>query len=170
MKKIICLCISLCTLIVITGCSKKTGAVNLGGLYTMHASVELNGFSSEADINRLGNGQWEISFTKPESLNGLGVSYQNENADITYMGLKFQIPREDVPVQAIATNLTSVLEKLAYSKDIKYTENNGKVTAKGEVDNSRFVAVFEKKSNRLLSLEMEDVKLKADFSDFKPMN
>ena len=77
--------------------------------------------------------------------------------------------RDDIPMKAIVSNITSVLDKLSTGKDVKYTKSNGKITAKGAIDNSNFEVVMNEKNKSLISLNMKDIGLEATFSDYKPM-
>ena len=169
MKKIICFCLSFCIMISVIGCAKKAKPVTINGLYTINAEVQLGEFEATVGLNRLGNGVWDINFSKPDNINGLSVSYQDENAKITYNGLSFSVPRENIPVEAIVTNLTSILDKVAYGNEIEFTKKNGTITAKGKTDNGNYKVLFDEKSGKLLSVELEDIDLKADFTDYKPM-
>ena len=169
MKRTICFCLSFIILICAVGCSKKSKPVTMSGLYTIKADVTLNDFEATISLNRLGNGVWDVSFTKPDSLSGLDVSYENDNAKVTYKGLAFMVPREDIPINAIVTNLTSVLDDVSYGNKASFTKNNNKITAKGTTDNGNYKVVFDEKSGKILSLEIEDMDLTADFSEYKPM-
>jgi hypothetical protein len=153
----------------IIGCSKKTDAVTLSGMYTITADVTMDNFKGTISLNRLGSGSWEINFSKPDNINGLNVSYQNGNANINFKGLSLSMNRDDIPMKAIVSNITSVLDKLSTGKDVKYTKSNGKITAKGAIDNSNFEVVMNEKNKSLISLNMKDIGLEATFSDYKPM-
>lgn len=169
MKKIICFCIATCMMFFIIGCSKKTDAVTLSGMYTITADVTMDNFKGTIGLNRLGSGSWEINFSKPDNINGLTVSYQNGNANINFKGLSLSMNRDDIPMKAIVSNITSVLDKLSTGKDVKYTKSNGIITAKGAIDNSNFEVVMNEKNKSLISLNMKDIGLEATFSDYKPM-
>ncbi len=169
MKRIICLSLAILMMFSIVGCSKKTGAVTISGMYTINADVTMDDFKGSVSLNRLGSGGWEINFSKPDNLKGMQIAYQNDTAKVTFKGLSFDINREDIPVKAIAMNMTGALEKIASGKNVKYTKNNGKITAKGSIDDTSFEVLMNEKNNNLISINMKDIGLKAKFSDFKPM-
>ena len=169
MRKIICLCISFLILFSFAGCSKKTEPVAMKGLYSINADVKLGDFEATVGLNRLGNGVWDINFTKPDNINGLGVSYQNENMKITYKGLAFSIPRDDIPIKSIVTNLTSILDNVSLGKNVDFRKDGDKVIAKGKTDSGSYKVTFDEKTGSLVSMELEDIDLTANFSGYKPM-
>lgn len=169
MKKIICLCISFMILFSFMGCSKKTTPVAMKSLYSISADVKLGDFEATVGLNRLGNGVWDISFLKPDNINGLGVSYQEENMKVTYKGLSFSIPREDIPIKSIVTNLTSILDNVSLGTKVDFRKDGDKVIAKGKTDSGSYKVTFDEKTGSITSLELGDINLTANFSDYKPM-
>ncbi len=122
MKKIISLLICLVLIFAFCGCSKKTDPVDMNRIYSVDAEVKLGDYSANVGLNRLSNGAWDISFTKPDNLKGLAITYQNDKADVSFNGLNFSINREDIPVNAIVSTLTNVLDNAAYGRELSFTK------------------------------------------------
>ncbi|MFA5657705.1 MAG: hypothetical protein WC900_00280 [Oscillospiraceae bacterium] len=169
MKKIIP--VFLCAFLVIScsACSNKADAVDLNRLYSVSAEISIDDFTTSAVLSRLGNGAWDLSFTAPENINGLTVTYLNETAEISYKGLSFSIPNEEIPASAIAEALTKSLDNAAFSAEVEFTEKNGKIKAKGKISDNEYELSIDKKSGAVLSLEIPDINFEADFSDFSLM-
>lgn len=169
MKKLIAVFMCLILIIPFSSCAQKTDAVNMNRLYSVTADVKLGNLNSTVDLNRLGNGAWDMNFTKPESLKGIAVSYENDKAKLTYNGLSYSMERDNIPVSAIASNLSKILDKAALGTDMIYTKDNGKITAKGSIDNGSFEIVFDANTACPIELKLAKINLDVKFSDFKPM-
>ena len=169
MKKTILLIICLVLIFALCGCSKKTDPVDMNRIYSVDAEVQMGDFSANVGLNRLGNGAWDISFTKPDNLNGLAITYQNDKADVSFNGLNFSINREDIPVNAIVSSLTNVLENAAYGRELSFTKKDGKITVKGKVEDTDYVLTLDEKTNSLLELDIKKQNLHVTFSGYKLM-
>ena len=169
MKKLIALAICLLLLLPFGGCAKKSEPVNMNRLYSVDANVKVGNFTADIGLNRLGNGVWDINFTKPDNLNGLSISYENDKANITYKGLSFALAKEDIPVKAIMSNLTNVLDNAALGKDISFTKKDGKITAKGKVNGIDYSITLDEKTGTILQLALPKQDLEVSFKDYKLM-
>jgi len=170
MKKLFAFFMCLVMIISFNGCAKKTEPVNMNRLYSVEADADFNGFSANIGLNRLGNGVWDITFSKPDNLNGLAVSYENDKANVSYKGLSFSVAREDIPAEALVVALTKILDNAAIGKDISYTKKDGETTAKGKIDNIDYSLTFDKKTGCVLKLELPKMDLSVNFSDYKLMS
>ncbi len=169
MKRFIPVFLSVILIISFSACSKKADAVDLNRLYSVTAEISYNGFNSTASLSRLGNGAWDINFTAPETISGMNITYVNETAEVTYKGLSFSIPKEEVPLSSIGEILTKVLDNAATASDTQYTEKNDKIKVKGETAGNKYELTVDKKSGAILNLEIEAIKLDASFTEFSLM-
>lgn len=153
----------------LAGCAKKAEPISMGSNFSVNCDAEYDGFKASMYITRLGADGWEVTFTSPETLKGLAVSYENENTKVSYKGLTFSVPREDVPVNALVTNITGAMNNMGKKNNVEFTKKNGIVTAKGNIDSGNYVLKCNQKDGAPMCLEIKKIKLKADFSDFKLM-
>jgi len=170
MKKIFAIVVCIVTMLPLCSCAKKSEPINLNRLYSVDAEVQFASFSANIGLNRLGNGVWDINFTKPENLNGLSVSYENEMAKISYKGLSFSLAKEDVPVNALVSSIAKVLDNAALGKEMSFTKKNNEIIAKGEIDNMEYIITLDSKTGVILELQLPKSDLKVNFSGYKPMS
>jgi len=170
MKKIFAIVVCIVTMFPLCSCTKKSEPVNMNRLYSVDAEVQFANFSANLGLNRLGNGVWDITFTKPENLNGLSVSYENEMAEISYKGLSFSLAKEDVPVKALVSSLAEVLDNAALGKEMSFYKKNNEITAEGKVNNMDYVITLDAKAGVILELENPKSDLKVSFSEYKLMS
>lgn len=165
MKKFICGIVCIIITICICGCEKKTSSVSLDNLYSVTACVQQEDFECEMSLTRLGNNAWDITFSSPETIKDMNVTYENGNAKITYMGLETTVSKEQMKFTSCCECITSVLDNFSKGKEIEFTKENSQIFAKGTVNNNDYKLIFDSKSKALNGLECEG--LEATFSDYK---
>lgn len=169
MRRIFAVWIFALIILSFSGCSKNAEPVNMNKLYSVTADVKMGDVSATVGLNRLGNGAWDVTFTKPDNLNGMSVSYENDKANISYNGLTFTINKEDIPASAIVSNLTKVMDNAALGSDMSYTKEDGKITAKGKVDNNAYELILDENSGIPVELKLNKIKMDVNFSEYKPI-
>ena len=102
-------------------------------------------------------------------MNGMTATYENENIKISYKGLSFDMPVENIPFKAIVTNLTTTLDNVAFGNDVQFTKSEDRVFAKGKANGNSYKFTFDEKSGSLLELQIDDIELSAGFSNYKAM-
>ena len=122
MRKLLFGMIALSFLIVLSGCAKKSDPISISTNFSVSCNIEYGEFKSQMFISRLGSGGWEMNFSAPETINGLAVTYENENTNLSYKGLAFSIPREDIPINSIITNITSVFDDVSNKNNADFTK------------------------------------------------
>ena len=65
--------------VLFTACkpSEKQKRPDLNLLYSCKADILWGEMEAEAELKRLGNGDWDIAFTGPDTLSGLTVSFRD---------------------------------------------------------------------------------------------
>ncbi len=169
MRKLLCGIITVIFVIALCGCAKKAEPISINTNFSADCNIEYDKFKSQMFISRLGSGGWEMSFSSPETINGLAVTYENENTNLSYKGLAFSIPREDIPINAIVTNITAVFDNVSNKNNAEFAKKNGIVTACGRIDSGNYTIKFNEKDGSPLSLEIKQIDLKVEFKDYKIM-
>ena len=146
------------------GCSEKKSAdpVDLDYAYSCTVEAVCNNLEYTAQISRDENGVWKTRFTAPETISSLTVTSFGESFALEFQGINFSTQTKNVPVGAISSMLTSVLDHAAHSSDAEF-EKSGKLTlVKGECDCGEYVLTLTK-SGELSKLTIGD-SFSADFS------
>ena len=165
MKKLFCGLICIVLTVSLYGCEKKASSLSLDNLYSVNAIAEENDFESEMSLTRLGNDAWDVTFTSPDTIKDMNITYEGENTKITYMGLETTVPKQQLEYTSSCQCITSVLDNFAKGKDIEFTKDGDKTFAKGKIGEDEYKLIFESKSKSLIGLECDD--LEVTFSDYK---
>ncbi len=158
------------TLMTCVGCRKNTDKVKLNNLYTVTAEISLKDFKTTAEFARMGNGNWETTFLDPKSLNGIQISYIDNNTKISYKGLAFSLPSDNIPVNAIAKNITSILDDIVINKKVKFTKDKTYTFAQGTINDLDYEVAIDNKTNILKLLKINKIQLSAAFTNYKIPN
>ena len=169
MKKFLLLIACVAMLFTLSSCAKTVSAIDLNRLYSVTAEICYGENTSIANLSRLGNGAWEITFTAPEALSGMTITYLNDSAEITYKGLNFSLPKENIPAAAIAETLTKALDNAASSSEVVFTAKKGKTVASGKINDNDYDLIINSETSEITGLEVADIGFDAAFSEFTLM-
>lgn len=153
-------------LLTMAGCAKKADPISMESKFSISCNAEYEGFKTSMTLKRLCTDNWEATFSSPETINGLVVTYENENTNVSYKGLTFSVPRENVPVNAIVTNIAGAFVNMGAKNNVEFTKSNGTVTAKGNLDSGSYILKCNQKGGAPVCLEIKKINMKVDFSDF----
>lgn len=164
MKKYICGLICIVMAICACGCEKKASSLSLANLYSVTAHAQQEDFECAMSLARLGNNAWDVSFTSPDSIKDMNITYEDGNAKITYMELETTVSKEQIKFSSSCEFITLVLDDFSKGKEIEFTKDSNNFFAKGKVDDEEYKLIFDK-SKTLTGLQSKD--LEVEFSDYK---
>lgn len=165
MKKIFCRLICIVMALCVCGCEKKANSLSLDNLYSITAHAQQEDFECEMSLTRLGNDGWDITFTSPDTIKDMNITYEGENSKISYMGLEATVPKEQMKLTSSCESITSILDNFAKGKEIQFTKEKNEIYAKANVNEDEYTLIFSSKSKAITGLECKD--LKVTFSDYK---
>lgn len=167
MKKYICGLICIVMAFCLCSCEKKASSHSLDNLYTVNAHAQQEDFECEMSLTRLGNNAWDITFTSPDSIKDMNITYEDGNAKISYMGLETTIAKEQMKFTSSCDCITTALDNFAKGKEIEFTKDKNQIFAKGKAGENEYKLIFDNKSKGLVGLSCDD--LEVEFSDYKKM-
>ena len=84
-----------------TGCSgvgvgggSTTSSNQLNTAFTTGVTMELEEMTAEGTMQRVGAGEWNVSFSEPSQLAGVRLDFQKGEVTASYKGLAFSVPAD----------------------------------------------------------------------------
>lgn len=146
-------------------CKKKTDAATLKIPYSCELSIksdEENRDTYKATLSRKEN-SWLVTYTKPESISGMTITFSNDSYKIKLNDLEFDAKRDELPDSAVSSMIISALDKSTLSTNVEYETNNGSTIASGTVGEKDYELVFKENIPQTLKISGYTV----TFSKFK---
>lgn len=162
MKKILPL---LCGItLILTGCdssAKTAKPIAMDKSFCKNVVIQQDEKEYSAELKRGGDNTWECTFSAPETVNGMVITYSGDSAVLNFMGLSYSLPREEVPEYGITELLTSTLEIIINGKDISCVSDGETTIEKGVIHGQDFSAEFQGKNLKTIEISKS---FKAEFS------
>ncbi len=155
----IILCASLS--IPLLGCSKAE-KVELKAPYTCEVEIKTESDEYLGSLER-DEARWTFSYTEPEEINGLVITYEGENYNVKLGDIEFTDDRDSLPDSAISTMIISALDSATLSADVKFSTSNDTVIAKGSAGEMDYEITFKDD----IPKHMEIGGIEVSFKNFK---
>ena len=114
-----------------TGCS----GVGVGGGSTT-SSNQLNTActTAEGTMQRVGAGEWNVSFSEPSQLAGVRLDFQKGEVTASYKGLAFSVPQTALPAKSILYQFILAADQLAEESTLQGTSKDGGMVLSGDLE------------------------------------
>ena len=103
-----------------TGCSgvgvgggSTTSSNQLNTAFTTGVTMELEEMTAEGTMQRVGAGEWNVSFSEPSQLAGVRLDFQKGEVTASYKGLAFSVPQTALPAKSILYQFILAADQLA---------------------------------------------------------
>ena len=165
---IILVAILLSSAMTFTACkpSEKQKRPELNLLYTCKADILWGETEAEAELKRLGNGDWDIAFTGPDTLSGLTVSFRDGKAHCEMNGVSADISGENIPDGSLFDLICGTLDSAAGGTGDCVPDENILV-GKGHSQNGDYELIFTADTMELCGIKLPDSDLEAVIEDFQ---
>lgn len=169
MKKLFASAIIFVMVFVLSSCavpaqnsSERTNGLNCA--FTAEMSITLDKFSGEAEVKRFGDGVWSAEFKSPNTLSGVTLSFEAGNAEASYKGLSFSVPRSALPVKAMMLNLMDAVDTAAKLTELKGEEKEGMLLISGSLEGGDYTVTVDE-NGRLAAFSMPNNQLSMTFRE-----
>lgn len=148
MKRCILCLLAVILCIVTVGCNGPGGengtvAVRLSEPYSMTADVTSGDLTAAAEITRNGPRNWTASFTAPEALAGVVLSFVDNAVTASYKGLSFSVPQSALPVRSGLGMLFGVLDELADKNQLDCVKEDGTCRIEGSIEEGNYILTLD---------------------------
>ena len=169
MKKLFASAIIFVMVFVLSSCavpaqnsSERTNGLNCA--FTAEMSINLDKFSGEAEVKRFGDGVWSAEFKSPNTLSGVTLSFEAGNAEASYKGLSFSVPRSALPVKAMMLNLMDAVDTAAKLTELKGEEKDGMLLISGSLEGGDYTVTVDE-NGQLAAFSMPNNQLSMTFRE-----
>ena len=169
MKKLFASAIIFVMVFVLSSCavpaqnsSERTNGLNCA--FTAEMSITLYKFSGEAEVKRFGDGVWSAEFKSPNTLSGVTLSFEAGNAEASYKGLSFSVPRSALPVKAMMLNLMDAVDTAAKLTELKGEEKDGMLLISGSLEGGDYTVTVDE-NGQLAAFSMPNNQLSMTFRE-----
>lgn len=169
MKKLFASAVVLVTVFVLSACSvpKQNSSARTNGLncaFSAEMSVTIDKFSGEASVKRLGDSSWSVEFETPNTLSGVTLTFDAGNAEASYKGLSFSVPRSALPVKAMMLNLMDAVDSAAKLPELKGEDKDGMMLINGSLESGDYTITVDPEG-RLAAFDMPNNQLSMKFRE-----
>ena len=130
----------------ITGCSVGGGSATaknqLNTSFTTGVTMELEEMTAEGTMQRVGDGEWNVSFSEPAQLAGVRLDFLDGEVTASYKGLAFSVPQTALPAKSILYQFILAADQLAETSDLQGTSGEDGVTLKGELEAGNYELIL----------------------------
>lgn len=132
--------------LLITGCSVGGGSTTaknqLNTSFTTGVTMELEEMTAEGTMQRVGEGEWNVSFSEPAQLAGVRLDFLDGEVTASYKGLAFSVPQTALPAKSILYQFILAADQLAEESALQGISGEDGVTLKGELEAGNYELVL----------------------------
>lgn len=153
------------------GCTGGTAEADfqpvLDPSFTVQAQMEYaDGQQATLALTRLGDGQWDMTFSEPSALSGVTLSFDGEAVSASYKGLQFTVPKSALGAKTMLLYVTDVLDSVSADPATAYlAQDDGTWSTTGDCDGGSYTLVFTSEGE-LASFSLPNQPLTLTFSDY----
>ncbi len=173
MKRFTVLLFAFIFMIPLCACSKNPAPPSsssissaLSSPYDAEIRAEYKGITFTAKIHKILPGYCDISFSSPQSLKDLSVSFKENCVDISYKGIAVSLDPKEISGSAAAALVVSALDQITSPDGINVSLVDSALIVSGETDGDYFELRLDPKTYNLLSLNSPSKELKVEFLNF----
>ena len=140
------------------GCTEAK-KVELKAPYTCEVEIKTESNEYIGSLDR-DEARWTFSYTKPEEINGLVITYKGDKYNGKLGDIEFTDDRDSLPDSAISTMIISALDSATLSADVKFSTKSDTVIAKGSAGEMDYEITFENDMPKTLDIGSIEVEFK----------
>ncbi len=159
---------SLLLLLVLSGmgCRKETAVPPITTNFSCEFHAIYRELAVAGTLTRRTAGSVSLTFTEPETLNGLSATWDGEAVKLSFLGLEYTLSPESVPEAALGKGLLAVLDA-ALRNEGDITQDGDAVVLQGVCNNHDYTYRYDKESGAPVSLVIPSLPLSVTFENCK---
>lgn len=116
------------------GGGSTTSSNQLNTAFTTGVTMELEEMTAEGTMQRVGAGEWNVSFSEPSQLAGVRLDFQKGEVTASYKGLAFSVPQTALPAKSILYQFILAADQLAEESTLQGTSKDGGMVLSGDLE------------------------------------
>lgn len=141
--------------LILSGCS--TSKILTADI-PMAFSADFSYNEFKGKLTRTIDGKIRITYTEPDSVNGMQVLFAGGKCLVTYKGMKYNCPAEKYPQSSVIKKISNVFSEISTDKEsIEVTKSDEKLVCKG----NSFTIIQDSKDKSITEIKIgsESVKI-----------
>lgn len=155
-----CLCL---LVLILGGCRSKTATEVKASDFSCAFEATLGDTVFGGTLTRYTVGTLELTFDKPETVDGLTASWDGETVHLRFYGLSFDVDADSFPEQALGEALVGALDAVMRGETSQTTQD-GMLTVNGELDGVTYTLVCDGDSGLPRQFSVPEYALQVNFS------
>jgi hypothetical protein len=160
-----------CFLLVFTACGAlpvKNPLRGRSGNYVTAADFTYKEHEFAAVISQETPSSCVVAFDFPNTVAGLEIVFQKDDAKINYKGLSFTFDRESMPPGAAANVAVTAIGAAMTGESLEiFRKDDNHIEIAGMTENGEFKLVAERKTGELIKLSVPAQELEIAFNNFR---
>ncbi len=149
-----------------TGCRQSAGASDpIGSGFSCRIQAQYKELDVAGVLERQNAGMLRLTFSAPETLEGLCAVWDGESVTLSFEGLEFSVDPDSVPESALGEEIVAVLDAAIRGEGDR-REEDGQLIISGTGANGRYELICDAATGEPLSLSVPSLPLAVTFSEF----
>ena len=110
-----------------------------------------------------------VSFTSPESLNGMSFIFLKDQLTVDYNGISFHLDPQNLPGGAVANMVVSALNAATEPQGVHVELKENCIEVTGLIESGEFLLKLDPQSGNFLKLSIPASELEVEFLNFCPL-
>lgn len=172
MKKILTAFLCVVMIVSVTACGgiggkKSQCRPGLNTAFSVTAVITYDDKEYNAAVMRYSVGNWDVTFSSPNTLSGVLLAFRGDQVDASYKGLSFSVPKTALPLKSMIINLIDAVDSAAGEDSIECSEDGELMLIDGENEHGKYVLKLNK-NGELAGFSMPNLNMEMTFTDFAP--
>lgn len=150
-------------LILCVGCAPQPLATPDTATLACEFSATYREMRVAGELKRYGAGTLSLTFSEPETLDGVTAVWDGERVTLSLYDLSFSADPAAIPESALGQELLAVLDSTLRGEGERTVEN-GSLVVRGTINDTAYTLTCDGESGKPLSLSVPDLPLQATFS------
>lgn len=134
--------------------------------YQTTANIEYNGTKIKVNMEKTEEGSTKVSFLEPAMLKNMTFELSEDNIEVGYLGMHFNIDPDNLSSSIIVSTIVSTFNNIASGSGITAEVDKNTLNISGTTNNANFLLTLDKESGNALTLEIPSMNLSAEFENF----
>lgn len=163
----------LCALFLcLTACSPKpqplvSPLAGRSGCYETQAAIRWKDWESAATIKQTLPGECLITFTAPDSIQGMSFQFFQDRIDVKFKGLSFRFDAGSLPDQAAVGMVVAAMDRTLQNREIAVAQTEEGISLSGTLDAGNYTLHLDPQQNVPKKLSIPSEEMEITFDDFQ---
>lgn len=134
--------------------------------FTASANIKFDDITAVADINKTSPQQFTLKVVQPEHLKDLTFRYNGSQIGIDYKGMSVDLNDDSLIAKGLTAIILKAVNAASEQSGVKVDTRDGALWIDGETEDGEFNLKLDKNTGSFLELNMPDLDLECEFTDF----